>query len=101
MTVFDRVPLRPVEKPTTSFEVIAIDICGPFVPSSSRGQQYVLGIICLQSRWVDVFQLKTLKSKEICDAIIKFTTYAGIPKCIISDNAASMTSELTRELYER
>lgn len=101
LTVFDRVPIRPVVKPTTCFEVISIDICGPINPPSARGHHYVLGMICLQSRWVEVYPLKTLKSSEICDNIVKFCQYAGIPKCIISDNAASMTSSLNEELYSR
>lgn len=100
LTVWDRVPIKPVDKPSTSFQVVAIDIFGPIEPPSSRGYKYVLGIVCLQSRWVECYPLKTLQSREICENILKFVSYAGIPSVLISDNAASMVSKLNQELYK-
>ena len=99
-TVFDRVPIKPVQKPTTSFQVVAIDVFGPIEPASSRGHRYVLGIICLQSRWVECFPLKSLRAEEICDCILKYVSYAGIPNVLISDNGSSLVSKLSRALYQ-
>ena len=101
VTVFDRVPIRPVQRPLSCFEEVVIDIVGPIQPTSSRGHSYVIGFICAATRWVEAYPLKTIKTKEILDAIIKFTSYAGIPRVLIHDNAQSFTSELSRELYER
>ena len=101
ITCFDNVPIRPVEKPTTSFDIVALDVYGPINPPSSRGHAYVLGIVCLQTRWVELFPLKHLKSTDILDAIMKFISYAGIPRVIISDNASNLVSDLNKLVYDR
>ena len=49
ITCFDHVPIRPVEKPTTSFDVVAIDVYGPVSIPSSRGCKFVLGMNYLLS----------------------------------------------------
>lgn len=99
-TKYDNVPIKPVEKPNKSFDIVSIDIFGPIEPVSARGHKYVLGIICLQSRWVECYPLKSLKSKEICDCLLKFVAYAGIPRIIISDNGANMVSNLNKCVYD-
>src|SRR5271170_7294710 len=72
VTIYDKVPIQAVEKPSSCFEVVSMDIYGPITPATSQGHQYVLGLICLQSRWVECYPLKTLKSREICDNLLKF-----------------------------
>ena len=83
-TVFDRVPNRPQTRPDSAFEIIAVDIWGPITPPSSAGDRYILGIICLNTRWIDCYPLRSLKVTEVCENLLKFFSYASYPQCIIS-----------------
>jgi len=102
VTVADKIPIKPfVDRPTSSFEVIALDVYGPINPPSSQGHKYVLGIICLQSRWVDCYPMKSLKPVEMLENLMKFFAYAGYPKVIISDNGTNFVAKINKLLYEK
>ncbi|MGC2571010.1 MAG: RNase H-like domain-containing protein, partial [Candidatus Nitrosopolaris sp.] len=102
VTVFDRVPIKPFsDRPTKSFEVISIDAYGPINPPSSSGHRYVLGIICMQSRWIECYPMKSLKPSEVLDNLMKFFAYAGFCKTLIADNATNFVSKLNKLLYDR
>jgi len=51
--------------------------------------------------WLELVPLKTLTSKELCDALLKIWTRTGIPKVMVSDNATNYKAELMQELYKR
>ena len=102
VTVFDRVPIQPFcNRPTNSFEVVSLDLYGPITPTSTSGHKYVLGVICLQSRWVECYPLKSLKPSEVVENLMKFFSYAGYPKVIISDNATNFVSKLNKLWYDK
>ena len=101
ITKLDRVPIAPVVRAATSFEMVNIDVIGPFVPKSSRGHQYILCLIDSCTRWVEAVPLRTLTARETCDALLTIFSHIGIPRVLISDNGTNMVAGLTQEVYER
>jgi len=87
-------------KPTSLFETIHIDFCGPFNTSFGR-QKYIMAIIDQFSKYIMLTAVpdqgertvaKTLKNKWI----LKF----GAPKIIMCDCGRSFESKLVKELAE-
>ena len=101
VTKLDRVPIAPVVRAATSFEVVNIDLIGPLSPKSSRGHQYILCLIDSCTRWVEAIPLRTLTAREMCDALLSIFSHIGIPRVLVSDNGTNMVAGLTREVYDR
>ena len=97
----DRIPIAPVIRATTSFEMVNIDLIGPLEPMSSGGHKYILCLIDSCTRWVEAVPLRTLTARETCDALLSIFSRIGIPRIVVSDNGTNMVAGLTQELYER
>ncbi|KAK4328256.1 hypothetical protein Pmani_001374 [Petrolisthes manimaculis] len=63
------------------WEVIHIDICGPF-PSGD----YIIGIIDAGSRWPEVFVVKSTSTNIVTSILEKCLCTHGVPTVIVSDN---------------
>jgi hypothetical protein len=53
------------------FEIVGVDILGPFV-TSSDGYSHVLVCVDLFTSWVEAVPLKEITEKEVCAAFFKF-----------------------------
>ena len=100
-TKFDRVPISPVVRADSAFDVVNVDLIGPLEPPSSRGHKYILCLVDSCTRWVEAVPLKSLTAKEACDALISIFTRTGIPGTIINDNGTNLVSGLNKELHKR
>ena len=100
VTCYDQVPINAVMRPEQPFEVINIDVIGPF-SQKSNGCAYVLTMIDQFSRWPEAIQIKNLKATTICDALLWIWTRTGIPKNVVMDNATYFKAELTDELTKK
>ena len=69
LTVKDRVPIAPVERPELPGDHLIMDVIGPIDPPSSNGHKYLLNIICVHSRWPFSFLLKNLSAKAVCECL--------------------------------
>ena len=101
VTVNDRIPINPVERPDSAFQVLQIDLIGPISRKSSRGHSYVLCIVDQYSRWPEAYPLKTLKAKEVCDCLKTMFNRTGLPLTVCTDNATNMVSSLNEEMLKR
>ena len=99
-TCWDRVPIEPVVRPETAFEVMNYDVIGPF-ENKSRGYCYVLTCVDQFSRWPAAVPLRNLYSKTICEALLWIFAHTGIPKVLVADNASYNTSGLSEEFRKR
>lgn len=61
----DRVPITPLTRPGTQFEVVYLDFIGPLEPGSARGHKYALSVVDLCTRWAEVTPLRSLTAKAI------------------------------------
>lgn len=80
------------------FEVIAIDLVGP-LPRTSRGNQWILVVEDICSRWVELFALKEATA-ENCSIIIlnEIVLRYGVPRRIHTDNGPQFISAIMQQL---
>jgi hypothetical protein len=67
------------------FDNISMDSI--FMPTSSRGNKYLLVIIDSFSRYIDVYPIPDLTAATALECLIKFMSNFGIPSHICTDNA--------------
>ena len=67
--MYDRIPIVSVPRPAHSFEVMKCDILGPFPDKSSRGHEYILGVIDVSTRWLELIPIKRVTSQEVLDGL--------------------------------
>ena len=88
-----RAPLQSsvTKKP---FEVIGIDITGPFI-STRKGYRYILGVIDYFSKYICLIPMKTITAEEVIKKLwIHWISKFGIPERIHSDRGTNFTSNL-------
>ena len=87
--------LEPV-KARSPFEIVGIDIMGPF-RRTPKGNRYVLVFIDYFTNWVEACALKNIEAKEVADKFYKqIITRHGCPFKIITDQGTQFTSDLFR-----
>lgn len=80
------------------FQRISCDIVGP-LPITHSGNKYVLSIVDHFSRYTEFFALPDQTSETIASVLVhRYLTKYGIPKELITDQGASFTSELMKEM---
>ena len=76
------------------FEVIGIDITGPFI-STRKGYRYILGVIDYFSKYICLIPMKTITAEEVIKKLwIHWISKFGIPERIHSDRGTNFTSNL-------
>ena len=77
-----------------------IDCVGP-LPKTKSGNQYLLTIMCVSTRFPEAIPLKNIKAKTIVQALTKFFTLVGLPKSLQSDQGSNFMSGLFQQvMYE-
>ena len=73
--------------PSRPMEVIMIDFSGPY-PTTARGNTWILGIICVFSRWPICVPLPSRKASLVVRALLEHVLqHYACPRLCISDNA--------------
>ena len=79
---------------TYPFEIISIDIIGPF-KTTKQGYTYVLVMIDLFTSWVEATSLRSLEAQETANVIFKeIRTRHGCPYKILTDRGIQFTASL-------
>ncbi|KAI5625238.1 hypothetical protein C0J50_15204 [Silurus asotus] len=86
-------PLNPIVVSTDPFERIIVDCVGP-LPKTSSGNCYLLTVMCAATRFPEAFPMRTLKSKAVVKALIRFFTTFGLPRYVQTDRGTNFTSRL-------
>ena len=79
------------------FSEIMIDCVGP-LPRSKRGNEYLLTVLDTATRDPKAFPLRSIKAKVIAEHLIKFFSWAGLPRSIQSDRGSNFTSKLYHQV---
>ncbi|GBL81174.1 hypothetical protein AVEN_120020-1 [Araneus ventricosus] len=77
-----------------------IDAVGP-LPTSSKGNSYLLIAICMSSKYTDAIPVADISSVSVTDALLAIYSWMGLPREIQSDMGTSFTSFLTAEFFDR
>ncbi|GBN56655.1 Retrovirus-related Pol polyprotein from transposon 412 [Araneus ventricosus] len=88
-----KVPLKLVPIITEVFSKMNIDAVGP-LPTSSKGNSYLLTAICMSSRYPDAIPVADISSVSVTDALLEIFSKMGFPRQIQSDLGSSFTSFL-------
>ncbi|XP_063841016.1 uncharacterized protein LOC135089382 [Scylla paramamosain] len=90
-------PLHPIPVVEEPFSKVVIDCVGP-LPRTRRGNQYLLTIMCMSSRFPEAIPLRSINSKNIVRELVKFFSWVGIPKVLQSDQGSNFTSRAFKEI---
>ena len=96
-----RIPCAPLHKMPlicTPYERVAIDLVGPFQPSSS-GHRFVLTIVDTATRFPEAIPLKKIDTVSVAEALLSVFSRVGLPREILSDCGTQFVSNLMQEVY--
>lgn len=89
------------DTPHRSFDKIAMDIVGPY-PKTSTGNEYVLTIQDLLTKYVVLIPLPNQTAETVSDAFIKrYISYFACPRVLLTDLGTNFKSNLFRQLAKR
>ena len=95
-----RMPMVITDTPKQPFEKIQIDLVGP-LPVTPRGNQYILTIQCVFTKYSDAIPLKMTDSVTIAQAIAEnFISRCGCPKIIQTDQGKNLTSKVIENFFK-
>ena len=98
--VIPKAPLKPIPAFEEPFSRVMIDCVGP-LPKTKSGNQYLLTIMCVSTRFPEAIPLKNIKAKTIVQALTKFFTLVGLPKSLQLDQGSNFMSGLFQQvMYE-
>ena len=92
-----RAPMGDVSEPTSPFEVVGMDICGPF-PKTENGNRYLLTFVDHLTHYPEAIPIKQMTAEECGRA---YATHIiarhGSGSKLISDQGKNFTSAFFRE----
>ncbi|GFN76486.1 gypsy retrotransposon integrase-like protein 1 [Plakobranchus ocellatus] len=80
------------------FSRVAVDLIGPIVPASERGNRYALVVVDYCTRFPECVSLKNIDTGTVAKALVDIFTRTGIPREILSDRSTQFTSSLMTEV---
>lgn len=73
-----KAPLQPLEAVQEPFRQIIVDCVG-LLPRTKSGNQYLLTIMCISTRFPEAMPLRNIKAKTIVKALTKVFTLVRLP----------------------
>lgn len=92
-------PLCPIPVIGEPFEYVIIDCVGP-LPKSKSGNQFLLTIMCLATRYPEAIPLRKITAPAVVKALLKFFSTFGLPKVIQSDQGTNFMSKLFSQVMQ-
>ncbi|XP_070025319.1 uncharacterized protein [Nicotiana sylvestris] len=79
-----------------------MDVTRPIEPKASNGHRFILVAIDYFTKWVEAVTFKAVTKKAVVDFVhSNIICRFGIPKTIITDNAANLNSHLMKEILRK
>ncbi|XP_067261173.1 uncharacterized protein [Chanodichthys erythropterus] len=91
--VIPRAPLVPIPVIGEPFEHVIVDCVGP-LPKSKSGNQYLLTIMCVATRFPEAIPLRKITAPVISNALVRFFSMFGLPKVVQSDQGTNFLSRI-------
>lgn len=85
-------PLCPIPVMGEPFQHVIVDCVGP-LPKAKSGQQFLLTIMCIATRFPEAIPLRTITAKTVIKALTKFFSIFGFPKIIQTDQGTNFLSK--------
>ena len=88
-----REPLEPI-RAMMPFEMVAVDVMGPFLNESNRGNRYVISFMDYYTKWPEAFATPDHTAATVIRLLMEeIIPRHGVPRVIISDQAPEFISE--------
>lgn len=82
------------------WQIISLDFVGPITMSKAKNQ-YLLVVLDVFSKWVQLYAVKRIDTKEVCKILKEEWFWKNsAPQILISDNGASFTSRVFKTLLD-
>uniref|UniRef100_A0AAQ4PM80 Gypsy retrotransposon integrase-like protein 1 n=1 Tax=Gasterosteus aculeatus aculeatus TaxID=481459 RepID=A0AAQ4PM80_GASAC len=90
-------PLHPVPAMGEPFEHVLVDCVGP-LPKTKSGNQFLLTIMCVATRYPEAIPLRSITAKAVVRALIKFFSTFGLPKIVQTDQGTNFLSGIFEQV---
>ena len=81
------------------WSLLEADLIGP-MPKTLRGNVYILTVIDIYSRWVELRPLKNKTTKEVADKLLDVFYTRGPPLNVQMDNDPALQSDMMRDMLQ-
>jgi transposase InsO family protein len=92
------VPLGKMPIIDTPFDRVAVDLIGPIVPASEKGNRYILTMVDYATRYPEAVALKDITAETVAEALVNMFSRVGIPREILSDQGGQFLSSVMKEV---
>ncbi|XP_065149952.1 uncharacterized protein [Paramisgurnus dabryanus] len=89
-------PLQPIPVVGEPFEHVIVDCVGP-LPKTKAGNQFLLTVMCLASRFPEAIPLRRITAVSVTKALVKFFTTYGLPKVVQTDQGTNFLSKVFKQ----
>lgn len=97
--VISPAPLCPIPVMGEPFEKVIVDCVGP-LPKTKSGNQFLLTIMCVSTRFPEAVPLRRITAPVVSKALIKFFTKFGLPKVVQTDQGTNFTSRVFAQVLK-
>lgn len=91
-------PLGEPELISEPYKRVALDLIGPIIPTSTRGNRYVLTTIDYATRFADAVPLKNIDTETVAEALFGLWSRVGIPTEILTDQGSQFIGNVMKEV---
>jgi len=94
--------LKPIPPPDGIWKLLSMDFHVPIVPTSRRGNKYIISLTDVLSKFVITKAVRDCTATTaveflINDVILKY----GTPTCILTDNGTHFTAQVMNNLFQK
>jgi hypothetical protein len=93
-----KVPLEDMPVIEEPFHRVAIDLIGPIIPVSEKGNRYILTVVDFATRYPVAVQLAKIDTESIAEALLEIYSRVGFPSEVLSDSGSQCTKRYV-DLY--
>ena len=80
------------------FRRVAVDIVGPLVPNTDKGNRYILTLVDYATRYAEAVALTAIETESVAEAVVEVFCGVGFPCEILTDRGAQFTSGVMAEM---
>ena len=93
-----KVPLGDMSVIEEPFHRVAIDLIGPIIPVSERGNRYILTVVDFATRYPEAVSLAKMDIETIAEALLEIYSRVGFPSEVLSDRGSQFAADRIKEV---
>ena len=93
-----KVPLGDMSVIEEPFNRVAIDLIGPIIPVSERGNRYILTVVDFATRYPEAVSLAKMDIETIAETLLEIYLRVGFPSEVLSDRGSQFAADLMKEV---